>query len=134
MVWVTNHRRCGWMMTMMQQEHDKRSRRRSHRGVAGDCCLQTPSSQGLRMLSDTGAHHVIGSGILWYTPWGSIIKIVGNRMNRRGKLNVSMSASTGSGEDEPSSSSSSPSPRSSGTGVGSRSRQWTNIILGINLL
>lgn len=94
-------------------------------GVIGENCLPLDVNAGYLKLAETGAQFFV-SGIS--LPWNSIVRFVEGR-KKSGRRNFVSTAASRGGEDKPSSV-----PRSSGFGIGSRSRMWTNIILGVNLV
>lgn len=114
---------------MVLQELGSRSppRQQQVSGAIGESYLQAPLqvNPGYLRLTETGAHF-LGAGIS--LPWNSLIRFVKGRTKSGRRNTVAKAASTG-GDDGSSSVTS-----SSGFGIGSRSRMWTNIILGANLL
>lgn len=97
-------------------------------GVIGENCFQVPLEvyHGRQILGKTGAQ-LLGTGISLYSPWKTIVKFVeGRRKSRR--RSIVTAASTGDENDTSSANT------ITGYGIGSRSRNWTNIILGVNLL
>lgn len=113
---------------IFQENSSQSSQPQQVSGVIGENCFQVPLEvyHGRQILGKTGAQ-LLGTGISLYSPWKTIVKFVeGRRKSRR--RSIVTAASTGDENDTSSANT------ITGYGIGSRSRNWTNIILGVNLL
>ncbi len=86
----------------------------------GNCWHLAP-----QCCDSAGIPSLLGSSVVVYMPWGSIVQFLETGSHPRRKRKVRMAATGGRNE----------APHSrSGVGVGSKGRKWTNVILGLNLL
>ncbi|CAK9218967.1 unnamed protein product [Sphagnum troendelagicum] len=86
----------------------------------GNCWHLAP-----QCCDSAGIPSLLGSSVVVYMPWGSIVQFLETGSHPRRKLKVRMAATGGRNE----------APHSrTGVGVGSKGRKWTNVILGLNLL